>query len=248
MTPYYSQDGITIYHGDCREVAPLLALEFDAVIADPPYAQTSLDWDRWPDGWPSALAVTSRSMWCFGSLRMFLDRRDEFSAWKLSQDIVWEKHNGSSFHADRFRRVHEQACHFYHGDWDSIYKQVPVTNDATARTVRRQDRPAHMGHIGESRYTSVDGGPRLMRSVMFSPSMHGKASNETQKPERIVAPLIEYACPPGGVLLSAFCGSGTDLIAARLSGRLAVGCDVRESECETAARKLQSMLPMEFSA
>jgi hypothetical protein len=25
MTPYYEQDGITIYHGDCREVLPTLA-------------------------------------------------------------------------------------------------------------------------------------------------------------------------------------------------------------------------------
>jgi DNA modification methylase len=36
MRPYYSDDAVTIYHGDCREVE---ALEFqaDAVIADPPY-------------------------------------------------------------------------------------------------------------------------------------------------------------------------------------------------------------------
>ena len=35
MRPYYEQDGITIYHGDCREVLP--ALEFDATVSDPPY-------------------------------------------------------------------------------------------------------------------------------------------------------------------------------------------------------------------
>ncbi len=36
MTPYYEQDGITIYHGDCREVLPLLG-GFDIVLTDPPY-------------------------------------------------------------------------------------------------------------------------------------------------------------------------------------------------------------------
>ena len=36
MTPYYEQDGITIYCGDCREV--LLSLSADAVVTDPPYA------------------------------------------------------------------------------------------------------------------------------------------------------------------------------------------------------------------
>lgn len=35
MTPYYSHGGITIYHGDCREILPTLAA--DVVVADPPY-------------------------------------------------------------------------------------------------------------------------------------------------------------------------------------------------------------------
>lgn len=35
MTPYYDESGITIYHGDAREVLPLL--EFDCVVTDPPY-------------------------------------------------------------------------------------------------------------------------------------------------------------------------------------------------------------------
>ena len=34
MKPYYDQDGITIYHGDCREILPV---ECDAVVTDPPY-------------------------------------------------------------------------------------------------------------------------------------------------------------------------------------------------------------------
>lgn len=35
MKPYYEQDGITIYHGDCREVLP--DVRADALITDPPY-------------------------------------------------------------------------------------------------------------------------------------------------------------------------------------------------------------------
>ena len=35
MKPYYEQDGITIYHGDCREVLP--GLTFDVIVTDPPY-------------------------------------------------------------------------------------------------------------------------------------------------------------------------------------------------------------------
>ena len=36
MTPYYEQDGITLYHGDCREILPQLG-RFDLLLTDPPY-------------------------------------------------------------------------------------------------------------------------------------------------------------------------------------------------------------------
>jgi site-specific DNA-methyltransferase (adenine-specific) len=38
---------------------------------------------------------------------------------KYSQDVVWEKQNGTGFHNDRFRRVHEHAVMFYRGAWGS---------------------------------------------------------------------------------------------------------------------------------
>ena len=39
--PFYDADGITIYHGDCRKILPLLK-GVDAVITDPPYG---VDWN-----------------------------------------------------------------------------------------------------------------------------------------------------------------------------------------------------------
>lgn len=36
MKPYYEHAGITIYHGDCREIAPALAFD-GLVLTDPPY-------------------------------------------------------------------------------------------------------------------------------------------------------------------------------------------------------------------
>jgi site-specific DNA-methyltransferase (adenine-specific) len=46
VTPYYEQDGITIYHGDCREVLASIGDEsVDLVLTDPPYpAEFSWCW------------------------------------------------------------------------------------------------------------------------------------------------------------------------------------------------------------
>ncbi len=101
MTVYYEADGVMLIHADCRDYEPPMGC-VDLTLADPPYGQTSLNWDRWPDGWLSSPCL-GRSLWCFGSLRMFMQHGSEFAAsgWRLSQDVIWEKQNGSSSAADR---------------------------------------------------------------------------------------------------------------------------------------------------
>lgn len=238
MTPYYADDHVTLWHGDWRE---LIGTQTGTlIVTDPPYGETSLDWDVWPSGWPALAAKHANAMWCFGSMRMFLDRRDEFAAWRLSQDVVWEKHNGSSLASDRFSRVHEHALHWYQGPWSEVRHETPTTPDATPRAVRRKALPPqHQGARGASVYVSQDGGPRLMRSVQYVRSMHGQgATNETEKPTGILEPLIAYGCPPGGMVLDLFAGSGSTLRAARATGRLAIGFEIREDQCEKAAQRL----------
>lgn len=238
--PYWTDGQVSLYLGDCREVLPALGVQADCIVADPPYGQTSLKWDCWRRDWLTIAAAITSSLWCFGSLRLFLERSSEFQAaqWKLSQDLIWEKHNGSCFHADRFRRVHEQPTHWYRGDWSAIYHKTPTTPDAVARTRRSKRRPPHMGNIGATAYVSEDGGPRLMRSVIEVRSMHGRAIHPTEKPLGILTPLIEYACPPGGLVVDPFAGSGSTLDAARCSGRRAIGIELYEPYAEAAARRL----------
>ena len=237
MKPYYADEHVTLYHGDWRELIDP-GFRADLIVTDPPYGETSLAWDRWVTGWPTLAARHADSMWCWGSMRMFWEQRDEFEDWGLSQDVVWEKHNGSSFHADRFRRVHEHALHFYRGPWSEIYHEPPTTADATPRTVRRKARPKHTGHIEASSYQSFDGGPRIMRSVMQAPSAHGTAVNETQKPEQVLEHLISYGCPPGGLILDLFAGSASTGVAAKRIGRKAALFELREEQCEQAALRL----------
>ena len=124
MKPYYEDEWVTLWHGDWRELIPE-DFRADLILTDPPYGETSLDWDRWPDGWPALAARHADAMWCFGSMRMFLDRRDEFAAWKLSQDVVWDKGRGTGPVVDRFRRVHEHVTHWYRGKWTDVHWETP---------------------------------------------------------------------------------------------------------------------------
>ena len=212
---------------------------FDLILADPPYGETSLPWDRWPDGWLQVAAGVARSLWCFGSLRMFLDRRDEFTPWKFSQDVIWEKHNGSGFASDRFKRVHEQVTHWYRGRWSELRHEVPTTASAVRRTVRHRGQSPHLGKTGTAtNYATEDGGPRLMRSVIYARSMNHRAIHPTEKPTGLLEPLIAYACPPGGLVIDPFAGSGSTLDAARCTGRQAIGVEIDERYCEIAARRL----------
>lgn len=235
--PFYQDDAVTLYHGDALELLPLLG-RCDAIVTDPPYGVTHLTWDQWPSGWPSLAATLADQLWCFGSLRMFWAHVGDFSEWRLGQDIVWEKHNGTNHVNDRFKRVHEQAVHLFRGEWNDLYIAPQFTNDATPRQVRRKRQPAHWGNVKESVYVSEDGGQRLMTSVIYVRSCHGYAVNETQKPEGIVAPLVAYSVPPGGLVVDPFAGSGTTLVVARRDGRRAIGIEKRREQCEHAVARL----------
>lgn len=239
-----------ILHGDCRElIAGVEAASVDLILADPPYGETSLEWDRWPEGWLDGLArvlAPTGSLWVFGSQRMFLERAADFKCWHFVQDVVWEKHNGSNPFTDRFRRVHEHAAQFTpHGlPWEAVYKNPLFTNDATARTVRRKRRPPQWGDIGASSYESHDGGPKLMRSVMFARSEHGRAIHPTQKPIACLLPLIEYSCPTNGLVLDPFAGSGSTLIAARQIGRRSLGIEANPVYVAAARARINADAPL----
>lgn len=246
MDPYYSDDTVTLYHGDMRDLLPALALQADLIVTDPPYGETNLAWDHWPDAWPTLAATAAQSMWCFGSMRMFLHHSAEFTAagWQMSHGIVWEKANGSGFATDRFRGVHEHALHWYRGPWAGIHHDVPRVRyqgpDKSARG--RASRTTHTGTIGAHHYT--DDGTRLARSVLRSPAVRGQGRHPTEKPLDLLEPLIRYGCPEGGLVLDPFAGSGSTLDAARQAGRRAIGIEADERYCEAAARRLsQATLP-----
>ena len=64
---------VRILTGDCRQLlAAMQPGTFDACIADPPYGDTSLEWDSVVPGWIPAVARVLKpaaSLWVFGSMR-----------------------------------------------------------------------------------------------------------------------------------------------------------------------------------
>ena len=57
--PYYQDDAVTIYHGDCREIVPTLG-KVDLLLSDPPYGiNWNCDYRSWTK--PSAKAQGGRS-------------------------------------------------------------------------------------------------------------------------------------------------------------------------------------------
>ncbi|NSW56448.1 MAG: DNA methylase [Armatimonadetes bacterium] len=70
----------------------------------------------------------------------------------------------------------------------------------------------------------------------------------TKVPPAAVARYIEHYCPPGGVVFDGFCGSGMTGVAARLTGRRAILCDLSPAATAIAASLCLPVRAEEFAA
>jgi len=64
--------------------------------------------------------------------------------------------------------------------------------------------------------------------------------NEAPFPEKLAEFFVKSFCPPGGVVLDPFVGSGTTGVSALRHGRRFVGIDIRESQIELTTKRLQA--------
>lgn len=65
--------------------------------------------------------------------------------------------------------------------------------------------------------------------------------NEAPYPLFLAEVFVQSFCPPGGVVLDPFIGSGTTAHAAAKHGRRCIGIDVRESQIELTRRRIASL-------
>lgn len=67
-------------------------------------------------------------------------------------------------------------------------------------------------------------------------------NNEAPFPEWLAEVFVCSFCPPGGIVVDPFCGSGTTLAVARKWGRRGIGIDLRASQCDLTAGRLEQGL------
>lgn len=65
--------------------------------------------------------------------------------------------------------------------------------------------------------------------------------NEAPFPEKLAEFFVRSFCPPGGVVLDPFCGSGTTLAVAKRCGRGGIGIDIRETQTALTGKRLEEV-------
>lgn len=121
MKPYYDHAGITIYHGDCREVLPQLGTA-DVILTDPPYgisyqSARRIDWQRKE----KIVGDDNFPMWIFDELKpsvalLVWCRWDQMRLFpKPRSFIAWDKGNHSMGDLEHEFGRRWEGCAFYPG-------------------------------------------------------------------------------------------------------------------------------------
>ena len=218
LKPYYEHAGITIYHGDCREILPTLP-KVDAVITDPPYGvmlgeaangqardkkQTAYTmFSDTPEylrevvvpAFASALQNAKRAICTPGNRNVFL--------YPPADDIgVWYNPAGT----DR-------------GKWGYILAHMILYYG--------KDPRAGKCATASSAWGLNDAIGDLKQKLHPCP-----------KPELFMHWMVKKGSTEEETILDPFMGSGTTLVAAKNLGRKAIGIEIEERYCEIAAKRL----------
>ena len=217
MQPYYQDDSVTIYHGDCRDVL-LLVPRVGLVLTDPPYG---IGTDR-------AMHARSGTMSGHGHRRVAA-RTYQKTDWDVLVpqtliDFAVSRGDHACVWGGNYYAMPQERCWLV---WD---KQNAGNNFADC----------------ELAWTNYGGAVRIKRHLWNGFARAGgeiRYSHPTQKPLDLVAWCISLCPGDPATVLDPFMGSGTTLRAAKDLGRKAIGIEIEERYCEIAAqRMLQEVL------
>ncbi len=229
MKPYYedTKAGITIYHGDCREILPGLP-KVDLVLTDPPYGTQVLR-----DGYGRRQNNKATN----GKVGVHIAGDADLGAFKRMVGAV--KCNllctfGSpkkSFEMLQAIRRRSFTC-VAELVWD---KNIP----GLGAGIRYQHENIYIAVFENFEFCGYGG----LFSVIRETSVSRGGFHPHEKPVDLLKRLLIYA--GGETILDPFMGSGTTLRAAKDLRRKAIGIEIEERYCEIAARRLQQeVLPL----
>jgi DNA modification methylase len=240
-----------VIEGDCLDVlATLPAGSASLVYADPPFATGTRRRGRrrddedaadlaYDDHWPSLdaflefldarLRAVHRVLADDGAVLVHVDWRsahrvrillDEiFGPERFVNHLIWQYGLGGSA-PDRFARKHDDILYYAKGD--SRWFEPPMVPATSQRLKGRMKKAT---------------------DVLDIPSINNMSHERTgwpdQKPLALLDLLVRACCPPDGLVIDPFCGSGTTIVAAVAAGRRALGIDRHPDAVRLAVGRLR---------
>lgn len=216
-SPYYSDDLVQLFLGDCRECTPWLAC--DVLVTDPPYG---IRWTGIATSYSRGIARSQRQPDIEGDSDTSV--RDEIlSMWGGRPAMVF-----GSWRAPRPQGVRHRLI------WD----KRGMAPGPACMPFMTMDEEIYV--LGEGYRPSAP----PQRSVISTHEARSRAVQEIGHPTPKPVGLMEFLISrcPAGVVGDPFAGSGSTLIAARNLGRKVVGVEVDEKYAEIAASRLSEQV------
>ena len=214
--PYYSDDRVTLYHGDCREITEWLAA--DVLVTDPPYGRA------WRQGSGMTDAKGNGSSKAHDGIKGDKDtttRDAALDAWGSRPSVVF----GDPLVAPP--RGAAQAL---------VWRKPADAGVQGARVGHRRD--VEMVYLVGPWAAGVGGRSSVITSSGWVAGPSGPAAIHGH-PHAKPGDLMEYLVAlTSGTVADPFAGSGATLVAAKALGRTAIGIELEERYCEVVARRL----------
>ena len=236
MKQTYNHAGVSIYHGDCRDL--VLTEPADVMISDPPYSEKTHKGARTtvPGGPKGGVVQVTFPSMTVDDIRSRLEALAPMVKTWCVMTCDWR-------HATELERSPPIG-------WEFVRSGVWVKPDGTPQMTG--DRPGTGWEaIAFLHRTKPDGKPMKKRwngggrNSVFTHGVCRDAMYPTQKPVALVSEFVRLFSNPGDTVLDPFCGSGTTLYAAKELRRKAIGCDLSDEACALAEKRLaQDLLPM----
>jgi DNA modification methylase len=210
VTPYYADESVTLWHGDCMASSDWQRA--DVLLTDPPYGIA------YRSNWHSDVMARSIANDEDTSLRDAV-----LTAWGDRPALVF-----GTWRKERPRGTHTRLV------WDTL--GALGMGDLSVPWKPSDQEIYVIGKGFRGRRTSNV----LSFPPVHSTASTGRINSRLHPHEKPVPLLRELIrkCPPG-VIVDPFAGSGSTLVAARLEGRKAIGVELDEGYCEIIAQRLQ---------